>query len=383
LFPSLEIHFFFILFILFYWQIPNFLQAQQTNLNPDLTSNKDSKLVLNELWTKNFGKNAHIFSAYILLGVDQKLKTVIVNTGDIYSIDLNGNETKEETSKDGVAFLTSRGKRIIAGNSSWRMEDSEGKLIKKSSDVELLEEGLIFSPDDSLILGRDEGQNAELFDGNGDLVKKFGGKIGCVGEVCFSPNSQFIGLGSFVTNKPGLENKFWMVDRHGELIFELSLDSQVRNCSFNEDGTRISVVTWKSLYLTDLKGNIIRKIAQLRGRIGLPVFINTNLFIATSGSNIWKVDISSDPPKYESIQKIGFPRIIGNIGSNFAIDYGVEAVGPYSGTDLGLEIISSSGKILASTKLPSSSSGSQLQGNYIALWSDINNSLKLFEVSTE
>src|SRR5665213_2842274 len=234
------------LFILISWQLAVRAEAQQITQTPDLTGNQSSGLVLYELWTKNFDENTSLRSAYVLFGPDRKFQRVELNADQLeksnnvwratnFSFDLNGAKTEKNHSADEYVYVSSSGKRISFGGSSWKMEDSEGNLIKQSSE-DLFKYDLVFSPDDSLIVGQDEDGNASLYDGEGNSVKKIEGR------GWFSPNSQYIG--SFITNpKPPHEFKFCLLDHYGNSVFELPLDSSGQECSFNEEGTRIAVVS--------------------------------------------------------------------------------------------------------------------------------------------
>jgi hypothetical protein len=376
-------------FIILNWQLPNSLYAQQTISASNVTENKNSKLTLKEIWAKNFEGQTTITGAHILLGPDQKLQSIEVNANQLektnniwrpttFSFDLNGVREEKNHLDDEYAYVSSNGKRISFGNSGWKLEGSNGNLIHQSSKG-ILKENLLFSPDDSLMMGFDEeGQNVAVYDAEGKQILKLEGEIHA---TCFSPDNQYIGLIYRNPKKPKLADKFCLFDQKGNTVFEFALDTQGKSCSFNEDGSKIAVVTWGSLYFIDLKGNVVWKIAQPRGGLGLPIFIKPNLFVTTGGSNVWKVNLSSDIPKVESIQKIDYPRSIAKIGDNFVVIYGIGNTGPNPGTDRGIEIINSTGQLLASAKLLSTLDGIQVKEDYIVVWSCC--SLSLFRVSKE
>jgi hypothetical protein len=361
------------------------VNAQSMTPSPDQTGNQTSQLVLTELWTENFDENTSVQSAYILLDSDQKPKSVEVNANQLektdniwrptnFSFDLNGAKTEKSHLDDEYVYVSSNGKRISFGESGWKTEDAKGNLIKQSSG-EMLKENLRFSPDDSLMIGQDEDGNAALYDGDGNLVKKIEAK------GSFSPNSQYIGL--IITNpKPPHVVKFCLLDRYGNSVFELPLDSTGVSYSFNEDSTRIFLITEYYFYETDLTGNVILKTAlPHRCAFGSIVFLNQNSFVTSGLSNVWKVDLSSGIAKIRSIQKIEYPESIEKIGENLAVIHGLGNEGPDRGIDNGLEIISLTGQLLASAKLQGTSAGIEVKGEYIVVWST--SSLSLFKVSKE
>jgi hypothetical protein len=369
--------------------LPVWAQGQQPNPATGPTGNQNSKLVLNKIWTNSLEGQVTITSAFILLGPDQKFKTVEVNANQLektdniwrpttFSFDLNGTKKGNSHLDDEFAYVSPNGKRISFNSSGWKTEDSEGNLLDQSSE-EMLKENLVFSQDDSLILGRDDDDNAAFYDAKGNLIKKIEAEVG---GVWFSPDSQFMGLISRNPKKPKLKNKFSLLDHDGNLVFELPLDSKGVACSFNDDVSQIFLVSDFFLYVIDMKGNIVSKTAlPHRDAFGPLVFIKKNSFVTAGLSNVWKGDLSSGTAKFESLQKIDYARNIQKIGNNFVVIYGIGKAGPYSETERGIEILSPIGKVLATAKLDSTLSGIQVEGDYLVVWS--NRSLSLFKVSAE
>ena len=362
----------------------------------------DSKWSLKELWSKKFGMNDQIMNSHIFLDSENQLQRVDINLSrffawndqiaQILSYDSKGVKKEPEPLKAGdFAYECPDGNRLIFGKSGEQWEDSTGKLIHQFSKPipGYWPDSPATSPDDSMVLTKklegDEGDmDADffLFSADGELIKGFDHGTN---QIWFSPDSKWISADYKNPATPKLPGEFRLYDRNGNLIFSFAMDSRARvnNCFFSEDGSRIFLVVSRPFYFyeLDLKGKVISKTLLPRyAWLGSTVFLKPDLFLATGGSGIWKVQLNPEGPQFENIQKIPLPKKIEKIGKNFAVIYGVgHEAPPYPATDRGLEVIDSDGRVLAVAKPDPSLNALRVEGDYIAIWNT--NFWRLFKLT--
>jgi hypothetical protein len=331
---------------------------------------------LKELWSKTFEKYAGVGDAIFVRDANghiQDIEVSMANGNQITAFDLSGNKKREIKYRENeVAILSPSGKRFIftRGNNeeqpdaiAWRVEDSDGNLIDKKTKPPIAGK-IFFSPNNSMFIGFTRGEGYGLYDTNGKVIKEY--YDDCDGsDASFSPDNNFVGIAFQAPYK------FLLLNKKGEKVFEFKLDACGLRCVFNQDGSKIAVISFRSLYVFDVKGNLLSENPIRNCCDGSRVeFLNSKKLVIADDYLTYLEDVDAESKKLESIG--GFAGLLGIVNQNLVMGSG--GVGQLQL----LKIVGLDGKLLDKQKLPDISAGIRIDGNYIAIWG--NKYLNLFEV---